>query len=123
MNAHDWDAVAARQSPDLTYVDHSPAGFGSISLGEAVEVWTSLAEMVPDLLTLGAVVVRSEDDGGLELVRRFGTRTDGGEVSIDHLMAYVVVDGVTVAVESFQPEQLAEALIRFDEMLAEHRED
>jgi hypothetical protein len=77
--------------------------------------------MVPDLLTLGAVVVRSVDDGGLELVRRFGTRTDGGEVSIDHLMAYVVVDGVTVAVESFQPEQLAEALARFDELLAEYR--
>jgi hypothetical protein len=120
MNAHDWEAVAACYSPDLVFVDRSPAGFGPIALDDAVRAWSSLAELVPGFLTLGTVEIRGEDDGGLALVRRFGIDVDGGEVSIDHLMAYIVADGLIVALESFQPEQLAEALGHFDEMLAEH---
>ncbi len=117
-NSGDTEKMAAVFSPDVVLKDHAAVGFGEMSVWEFRKSNQALTEMVSGLVLTSPQVIRQSGDVAMELNRRSGLSVDGGDVSFDKLLVYVVNDGLIVRFEGFDPEDHAAAEARFDELVA-----
>jgi ketosteroid isomerase-like protein len=119
-NAREWASVRGCFTTDVRFVDHEPLGAGDTiqSADRVVEFLQGLVELVPDVtafdaehLAIGALCTLSRHVA-------IGTSVEGADVNTEYPVLYVMRDGRVIRMEAWAPEQLAEALARFEELEA-----
>ncbi len=112
--ARDWAAFAALHHDDIVMVDHRPASAGTIEGVDAVVRWVQgLVDVAPDMYATMTEIVRIGPDMHL---RRLHVESRATGAEIDYLALSVMRDGRVSRLENFAPEQLADAIVRFDEL-------
>ena len=116
-NARDWDAARRLLADGFMYVDHSPASVGVLNGADAIiSHWRELMSLVADLRLYFVAPLRSNDRCIVGLTRSHGTDECGNAITREHV-GIVQSDGGQVArIEAFAPEQLGDALARFEEL-------
>ena len=114
--ASDWEAWRALLADDLSFEDHRAGGIGTITGPEWVEAQRVLTELSPDVTTVPTEVLAIADHGWISRVRITGTLADGGPFESDHVDLFTVARGRITHVEMFDPDAVAEARARFEEL-------
>jgi hypothetical protein len=123
-NARDWDGVRRRLTDTLRTVDHRLASAGSMlqSVDQFLTYTREMVTLVPDVTAFDAEYLAIGRVWTLSRHTALGTSTQGAEVEFAALMLTDTRDGRFTHSEIFAPEQLAEALARFDELEATERD-
>lgn len=114
-NRHDWDALTAMHV-DASYVNHRQLASGA---GTAVEDMSSLrmlGSLVPDVRFEVADILACSAIGILSYVVVKGTSTDDVAIEMPWITIMVFDGGRAIHAETFDADQRAAALARFDEI-------
>ena len=117
-NARDWDAVRRGLADTLTVVDHRLASAGSmIQTADQFLTYTQeMVTLVPDVTAFDAEYLAIGRVWTLSRHTALGTSTQAADVEFAALVITDTRDGRFTHSETFAPEQLAEALTRFEEL-------
>jgi len=117
MNARDWDAIRAICAPDFGIDDHRQLGFGGLWLGveTLVESQKALVELSPDA-RYRLDHVRVSQLASLSYTVRTGTREGGLHETISVNVNRWDESGKLTGYDIYDPEQLDEALARYEEL-------
>ncbi|HYZ68086.1 MAG TPA: BTAD domain-containing putative transcriptional regulator [Mycobacterium sp.] len=114
-NRHDWDEIATHLA-DASYVNHRELGIEGADTADYLTSIRMFASLVPNLRSEAAEVLAYSAKGLVAYMVLKGTSTDGVAIEIPHIHL-ALLDGDRVThFETFDPEQLDQALARFDEL-------
>ncbi|WP_235632340.1 BTAD domain-containing putative transcriptional regulator [Mycolicibacterium rutilum] len=112
-NHHDWDALTA-VCGGATYINHRQLGSPTADYISSIR---ALASLTPDLWIVPAMILAHSACGVVVHAVIRGTTTDGSATEIPFLMINIVRDGHVAHIETFDPDDRAHALERFDELI------
>jgi class 3 adenylate cyclase/tetratricopeptide (TPR) repeat protein len=120
-NTHDRARVRAMFADDIVVEDHRHTGLGRV---EGADAYTDsiavLWDLAPDQrIEFGWSWPAYDRHGAVVTLRREGTLADGGAFENDYLWLGLAKGGRFSRLELFEPEDLAAALARFEEIRAE----
>ncbi|KUI03956.1 BTAD domain-containing putative transcriptional regulator [Mycobacterium sp. IS-3022] len=116
-NRHDWDTFATL-SAGAAYVGHGQLAVGLDTIADYISSIRMLASLVPDLWLEPAEILSHSALGVGSYVVVKGTSTEGAPIELP-LLILVLFDGDRVSrVETFDVDQRAAALARFEELSA-----
>jgi class 3 adenylate cyclase/ketosteroid isomerase-like protein/tetratricopeptide (TPR) repeat protein len=117
FNERDWKAWVAAATPDVVYVDHRPAGAGTIEGAEAGTLMDRvLVDVVPDFKIRIESIEAIGDRGCVAVGRSTGTNAAGGPIEIASHAVVVVRDGLIARLEEFPILERDTALARYEEL-------
>ena len=119
-NAREWDRFAARHAEDVHFIDHRPAGGGTIvGRGPYIEYLRGFLALAPRFFMYCTEVIRLSTSAACFRVWGFGTTADGAPVELEHCDVYSCGEELAV-VELFPSDRLNDAIARFDELTTAH---
>jgi hypothetical protein len=126
VNAHrGTDHARMRRSvvDDFAFVDHRPAGFGSLGVGGYLQMQQSGMDMSPDrrIVTFRQIVSAPKSSADVPvtevtLLRVAATDGAGFEVEWEYLTVWLIREGVVQRLELFPAESAVEAIERAREL-------
>jgi hypothetical protein len=119
FNTRDWTAFADLLAPGFRSGDHRPTGKDFTNRQEFLSYVRTAPDLAPDIRMIIVAHHRLDERAGLATVRSTGTGLGGSDFESVRQVLGLIEDGHFVGMESFPPEQLQEAIARFDELTAE----
>jgi SnoaL-like domain len=116
VNAHDLEGLRAVLPDDFVLHDHRRTGLGRLGAEDYLASAAALFEEAPDVTVETLHVIAVDEHGALSLGRTFGTLREGGEFESVYLRIVLHRGDRLVAIEMFEPEDLAVARARFEEL-------
>jgi class 3 adenylate cyclase len=117
-NRRDWTRARELLADEMEVVDHRPLSSGSTlqSADQLIEYTQTMIELVPDLVAFDVEHPRIGRRCALSRHLAKGTSAEGAAVELETLVITEMRDGRFVRSETFAPDQLDEALARFEEL-------
>ncbi len=117
-NARDWDGARRVVADEVELVDLRLASAGTSiqTADEFVTYAQGMIELVPDLVAFEAEYLAMGRTWWLTRQVAYGTSTEGAEIERPSLILARSRDGRFTHTETFEPEQIAEALARLEEL-------
>jgi ketosteroid isomerase-like protein len=116
FNARDWAGLRSLLR-DFVYVDHQPAGVGTVEGFDAyVRSVSTLLELVPDLHIAVTEIFGTSDCGAVFRLQEHGTDVNGNAIQFEYASIGVTQDGQITRIENFPIEELDAALARLEEL-------
>jgi hypothetical protein len=118
LNRRDWDGFRSI-TEDFVYVDHQPAGVGTLDLDGWLESFITLLELVPNLRQRYVCTYVANEHGGVARLHEQGTDINGSVIDFDYATVSILHGERFVRCENFPIEELEAALARFAELSAD----
>jgi class 3 adenylate cyclase/tetratricopeptide (TPR) repeat protein len=115
FNAHDLVRARRGLTDDFVLDDRRRTGMGLVEGADSyLASIEAIYELIPDVRTDFVYFAAQADHGSVCLMRRVGHNTEGGAVKSQYLVLTLDRDDKLARMEFYEPEQLFEALARFE---------